>query len=141
MCTSQTTLPLLDSRASLSSQLRYHYLIKVFSSCPHPWAGELPFPSVCIAWCFPHYNTELYSLRHSCCFTCPFSSYFFNQFCGNKIGDLFHFFRVSSDFNETPGPLSPTHFTHSWLLVPFLHGTRYGMRVFHEGLSLLFLPF
>ena len=59
---------------SLSSELRHHYLLKVFSSHPCPQTGELHFLS---ASGFVAYLTVILKLSPIVgCFTCPYSSWF-----------------------------------------------------------------
>lgn len=128
----------------LSSQLRYHYLLKVLYSHPCPRAVKLPFLSVSRHGGLPKHNTE--SLSYSCLL---YSSLFLLVFISSPVY-LPHlycypvlprdFFGDDSDFNDStkssPPPILPTHGSlyhffmapttvwgcfHAGLLLPFAH--------------------
>lgn len=131
----------VEFSCSLSSELRHHYLLKVLQ-LPLPSDRWTPLPLCFWLRGFLDCNTE--SLSYSCLL---YLSLFLLVFISRS--------------SLSPSPallpclaqeplwrllwlewkhrvLSPTRFIYSWLLVLLLHGTHYSVRVFHEGLSLLF---
>lgn len=115
-CTSQTILPLLDSHASFSSQLRRHYLPKMFSHCPTPgrWASlSLRFHSVVSLPPRMLHHTLFQSPASLAPFP-PISHCFPSLSHPAPAMTLglpgYHFFRDSSDSNDNVSPPPPPPF-------------------------------